>query len=1297
MPRKKQERIAPIASDAAPEQTQTNEVPVKTRRRTTKPVLSLPVEPTAEPAETSPSAAPVSAKPRRQRKAAPSPAEPVAEAPVSLAQDPSPQDMPTPEPTVGRQPARATRPGKKSAAAPESGPSDSAEVSGAAPTPKTTRRSKKAPVSAEPDSPVVEAKAPEQTPEPEPTASPAPVSSNVEASGEAVPELPTPEAPAKRKPGRPRRTPVEVPAPIAAAPASPEPTQPEPEASASPVTTRPQRGAHRGRRPAADAGDVQPEAAQAGTDQGEAQTPPPVTLLTDAQTGEDIAELESGAEPQAATNVSPPLPRKRGRPAREKAPSARRELPVQEDTAEQAAAPATPPATSGAHTVSDEARELIIQQLRKLGRPVHVRDFERTFTRQGREKLGVRRDLAGLLEDLTASGDVIRTRRHTYGLPEAMNLVRGRFQASSAGFGFVIPDSGGDDFYIREGETLEAWNGDIVLIRPEGRGSNDRYSDRSNERGGNRGGNRRNDSPRAAVVRIVKRAYSQLVGSLDHQQTYAFLKPDDHRARHRIMLMPGGTEALPNGARVVAQLFWPEHTGEDEVYGEIVRVLGNEDDPATETQAVIVKYGLRDEFPDDVLREAERIPRQVPEEALRGRLDLRDYNIFTVDGSDAKDFDDAIHIQATPEGTFVVGVHIADVSHYVRPGTPLDEEAYARATSVYLPGAVLPMLPEHLSNGVCSLVPGEDRLTMSAMLELSGDGEILTAAFTPSVIRSKARLTYDEVQAYSEAVATLQGDARVLEGDLHLLLKITAKLRQKRLREGSLDFKLREVKVDVGKDGHMQLIPIREETARGMIEDLMLLANKAVAHFLLEKNVPTLFRIHEEPTLARFQEVTGAIGRMGLAFPGGEPTPQAYQAVLKAVRGTGQESAVNTLLLRSMQQAKYAEENLGHFGLAFEEYLHFTSPIRRYPDLLVHRALKAALDGPVSDRQRGDLAAPLAEQGRHTSERERTAAEAERDLTKYYQAKWAQEHLGESFEGRVSGVIASGLFVVLENGVEGRLHISNLDDDYYFYIEDASILKGRTSGRIYRIGENIEVTISSVNPLARQIDFTQENTMDGNDNRPRARRREDREAQKREKLSSFLPRKDGDPETPASAAPDQSGQPQAPRREAQPSGQNGPRREGGRPERPNERPRRDGPGGYQRASGGFRRRVVTLDRPRNEHLRPVNVTVQRMYFGDWTLDNMPPEEGQGGQDSPRQQGGTFRGRSAPASGPRGGERPRSGGQGNAQGRRPQQAARPQQPQSEVPAASAPGESAASDDARRRRRRRGRRGGNGPSS
>lgn len=880
--------------------------------------------------------------------------------------------------------------------------------------------------------------------------------------------------------------------------------------------------------------------------------------------------------------------------------------------------------TQGSEGSDQDIADLVTSQLRKMGRPVHVRDFERSFTRAARSKLG--RDISRLLEDLTRSGQVIRTRRNTYGLPEAMNLVRGRFQASSSGFGFVIPDSGGEDFYIREGETLEAWNGDTVLVRPEGR-----------ERPFSRQGGR-NDSPRAAVVRIVQRAYSRLVGSLEYLRGYAFLKPDDHRARHRILLVQEGLEGLPAGARLVAQLFWPEDTGEDEVYGEVAQVLGDTDDPAAETQAVIVKHGLHSDFPPEVLEEAQRIAARVPATARRGRLDLRDANIFTVDGSDAKDFDDAIHIQATPEGTFIIGVHIADVSHYVKPGSALDAEAYARATSVYLPGCVLPMLPEHLSNGVCSLVPNEDRLTLSAMLELSGDGELLSASFAPSVIRSKARLTYDEVQAYSEASATLPEHARALEGNLHLLLKMTAKLRQKRLREGALDFKLREVKVDIGTGGHMQLIPLREETARGMIEDLMLLANKAVAHFLLEKNVPTLYRIHEEPTLGRFQEASAAIARLGLAFPGDEPTPQAYQAVLRQVRGTPQESVVNTVLLRSLQQAKYAESNLGHFGLAFEEYLHFTSPIRRYPDLLVHRALKLALAlrGPVSNKLRAELAAPLPEQGRHTSERERNAAEAERDLTKYYQAKWAQEHLHETFEGRVSGVIASGLFVALENGVEGRLHISNLDDDYYVFIEEAGILKGRSAGRIYRIGDTLQVSVSNVNPLARQIDFAQENSMDGN--KPRARRREDREAQKREKLSNFLPQ---------SAA--QDAQPKEAQREGQERGQ-----------RPLNRQKRRGvpsSASYE----GPRRRVVTLERPRNEHLRPVNITVQRMYFGDWTLDHLPPEDGQSS--------GGFRGNFK-----------------NRQGR-PQRYAEAQPRRSE--GLSRPTES--SEEAKRRRRRRGRRG------
>ncbi|EYB68044.1 ribonuclease R [Deinococcus phoenicis] len=976
---------------------------------------------------------------------------------------------------------------------------------------------------------------------------------------------------------------------------------------------------------------------------------------------------------------TPPKGRKpRRKPQAEVAPA--------QVAAEDAAEDVPADEATGESGEQDPAREMVVAQLRKLGRPIHVRDLERTFTRQMLDRLGNWRDLEALLDDLTRTGEVIRTRRRTYGLPEAMSLVRGKFQASAAGFGFVVPDSGGEDYYVAADHTMEAWNGDTVLVRMEGRGDGGRG-------GGPRRGQRGDGSPRASVARIVQRAYKQLVGTLEFSKGHPILKPDDHRARHRILLLPEGIEGLESGARVVAELFWPEHTGEDEVFGQVTRVLGEQDDPETETEAVIVKYALRGDFPEDVLEQANAIPTQIPAEALVGRLDLREFNIFTVDGRDAKDFDDAIHIQPTPEGTFVVGVHIADVSHYVREGTPLDDEAYARATSVYLPGRVLPMLPEHLSNGVCSLVPYQDRLTMTALVELSAEGEILNVQLAPSVIQSKARLTYDEVQAYSEATSTLPEEARHLEGDLHLLLKITTKLRQKRLREGSLDFKMREVKVDVGKDGRMELIPIREETARGMIEDLMLLANKVVAHFLIEREIPTLFRIHEEPTLQRFQEVTGAIGRLGFSFPGGEPTPQAYQAVLKQVRGTPRESVVNTLLLRSMQQAKYAGENLGHFGLAFDEYLHFTSPIRRYPDLLVHRVLKGVLSGDLraSSRAVNDLRAKLPGMGDHTSERERKAAEAERDLTKYYQAKWAQEHLGETFTGNVSGVVSSGLFVALDNGVEGKLHISNLDDDYYIYLEDAQMLRGRSTGRTFRLGDAVTVTISQVNPLARQIDFTQENDMDGNDNttRPRARRREDREAEKREKLQSVsttAPRKFtlDDPQPATSSSPARQGQGRGSR---SPQGQ----REGGQ--------RGESRAPMRPQGGGYKRRVITLERPRNEHLRPVNITVQRMYFGDWTVDNMPPEDGQGDR------GGRSFGREGRGSSDRGGR-----GQGFSRGSNdrgavrdlngrqnaPQaggRAPRPQAPQAPVQTDAAQAGNDA--DAKRRRRRRGRRGSSGP--
>ncbi|ADV67755.1 ribonuclease R [Deinococcus maricopensis] len=1156
----------------------------------------------------------------QEPQAVPAPVAELDAAPEVAAERPDITPAPEAEPVVADTPAVQAEP----AAAP-------------APTEAKPRRGRRK--NAEPDAP---------TPEPTPAVS-------------TVAEAPAESAPAKRTRRKNARVPdAPTPAPVAEALSveaavegdEQEPPVPEAPAMDAPVTAKPtpEAPARQTRRRSVRANRAAPTPDAPSTPRADAPAQPdsPVPVAPAADLTPEPASLD---EPDA---------------------NERLDNEASDDDAGEIVTDDLPD-TADAQNV-DAARELLLAQLKKLGRPVHVRDLERTFTRRDRDVLGSRRAFTDLLSDLATQGLVVRTRKHTYGLPEAMNLVRGRFQASAAGFGFVVPDDGGDDYYVAPEGTLEAWNGDIVLVRPEGRGG------------------RRGDSPAAVVVRIVQRAYTQLVGTLEYARGYAILKADDARARHRIMLVPDGTEDVPGGARVVAALFWPEQTGEDEVYGQITRVLGEQDDPETETQAVIVKYGLHDDFPEEALAEAEAIPRQLPPSALVGRLDLRDRNIFTVDGRDAKDFDDAIHIQPTEAGNFLIGVHIADVSHYVTQGSALDDEAYARATSVYLPGRVLPMLPEHLSNGVCSLVPYEDRLTMSALIELTADGDILNVELANSVINSKARLTYDEVQAYSEGTATMPHHARHLEGDLHLLLKLTTRMRQRRLRAGSLDFKLREVKVDVGPDGRMELIPIREETARGMIEDLMLLANKVVARYLLEHHVPTLYRVHEEPTAGRFGEVSAALGRMGLAFQGSDPTPQAYQGVLKQVRGTPQESAVNTLLLRSLKQARYAEENLGHFGLAFDEYLHFTSPIRRYPDLLVHRVLKAQLSGEATERYKADMSAKLPEMGQHTSDRERTAAEAERDLTKYYQAKWAEEHLGETFEGHVSGVVASGLYIALDNGVEGKLHISNLDDDYYLFLEDAMMLRGRSTGRMFRLGDAVTVTIAQVNPLARQIDFTQENPMNAGDSKARARRRDEKEKEVR----------------PGRGAPRQGGT-------------DGDRERGGE--------RRSGPGArtngtlsaagqgsgrgrsgsYESArpqsGGGQRRRIVTLERARNEHLRPVNITVQRMYFGDWSIENLPPDDGQGnggGRDRGglRERGG-FRDRSAPREGR--GERPERSGGDRERGPARQASARPAQPRERAeraPAAPAPEAQAApvaesgldADGQRRRRRRRGRRGG-----
>ena len=687
-------------------------------------------------------------------------------------------------------------------------------------------------------------------------------------------------------------------------------------------------------------------------------------------------------------------------------------------------------------------------------RPWHVQDVQRRLKVEDRAEL--KRALDGLVDD----GTLIRTRRRTYGLPQEMNLVPGRLQVAAGGYGFVIRASGeGRDLFIPATKLGAAWDGDRVLVRASSKESED----------GKQAGE---------IVRIVERANDRIVGTLEYAQGYAILRPDSPRLRERILLTPDSVGRLDAGLRIVAQMIWPEDSGEKEPFGEVVEVLGEQDDPEVETRAVIVNYDLKDAYDDDTLAEATAVPHQVTGDMMEGRTDLRDVPTFTIDGADAKDFDDALSVERLPDkknkggnrGLLRIGVHIADVSYYVAEGTSLDTEALHRATSVYLPGRVLPMLPEQLSNGICSLVEGAPRLALSVLVDVTREGDVQAVRFKETVIRSDARLTYDQVQAFADG-GRLPSGKRKLERDVKVLLNLTSKLRDVRLGAGALDFDFTEAKVDVDTDGVLHLRPIRSNAARQLVEELMLLANRLVAQELQKRDIPALYRVHEDPSEAKIEALQKALARLGYELDLAHATPKDLQKILRAAAGKPEANLVNTLLLRSLKQARYAAENLGHFGLAFENYLHFTSPIRRYPDLVVHRVVRAMLQHRLSPTLKERMRSDFPDLATHASERERQAEKAERDLAKYYHARWARDHVGETFQGTITGVTGFGLFLALPNGVEGLMHVSHLEDDYYVYLEESLALMGKSSRRQYRMGDRVDVRIYQANPTARQIDL----------------------------------------------------------------------------------------------------------------------------------------------------------------------------------------------------------------------------------
>ena len=647
-------------------------------------------------------------------------------------------------------------------------------------------------------------------------------------------------------------------------------------------------------------------------------------------------------------------------------------------------------------------------------------------------------EVEAALADLSAEGQVI-VQGKGYTAPTSPTAT-GILEVNPKGYAFVRLEES-EDLFVPATALAGAWHGDRVLARvlPDS-------------------GRRR----RGEVIKILERNQRRVVGRVSPRGQ---LIPDDPRLPTPLALDPAGLDLSAKGIKIAALVRFPEETGGRQVVALAHSILGASDDPASELEAIIFRYELPTEFAPAVLAEARSFAKELNESDLAGRQDFRNQNVVTIDGEDAKDFDDAIHLERI-EGGFRVGVHIADVSHYVPEASALDQEAYARGTSVYLPGKVLPMLPPELSEGLCSLVPGQDRLVLSALIDFSPSGEITGYSLTPGVIRSQARLTYQQVEKF------LQGEAKQvpsqLGADLRDLFELAQKLRSRRVEAGSLELLTQEVKIEPGQGGQIELIPVAEPKARSLIEELMLAANRVVAAHLSQLGVSALFRVHEDPNQERYQELLKNLDRLGYVVPERTtPSAKELQKVLHQAQGKPEAPMVSMLILRSLNLAHYAPENQGHFGLAFKSYLHFTSPIRRYPDLVVHRALSSLLAG----RKPAELERDYSEIAKHSSEREQAAEAAERELTKFYQALWAKSHLGEAFPGTISGATRFGAFVTLPSGAEGLVHITALNDDHYVYLEEKMGLVGERSRKVLRLGDPLTVRIIRASPALRQIDL----------------------------------------------------------------------------------------------------------------------------------------------------------------------------------------------------------------------------------
>lgn len=683
-------------------------------------------------------------------------------------------------------------------------------------------------------------------------------------------------------------------------------------------------------------------------------------------------------------------------------------------------------------------------------RPMTIEEMSQSLGFNKNEK----KELRKAVEQLLKEGLLLKIKKEKIVLPERYGVFTGRIDVNKRGFGFVYRGEGKGDIFVPENALKTAMNGDKVQVKLIRENAGTRRAE-------------------GEILAILERKNSKIIGVYEQTKAFGFVTPEDQKLHHDIFISKSNRNYAETGDVVVVEITkWPEKGRNPE--GIIVEILGKKGDKGVDILTVVKKFNLPESFPPKVLSYTDSLSEVLDEKEFAKRRDLRGEKIMTIDGADAKDLDDAVSVVKLENGMYKLSVHIADVSHYVRENTPLDKEAFKRATSVYLLDLVIPMLPEKLSNGLCSLNPFEPKLALSCDMIIDSQGKVVEHEIYESVIESKLRATYEDVTKVlkgktGETLEKYREFVPMIE-DMRDLQKILEKKREKR---GAIEFDFPESKITLdklGKPVDVSLYP--REISNRIIEEFMLVCNETVSEHMFWTHIPFIYRIHEEPDeekLKAFTEFSFNLGYPVRLYAGVQP--KALQEVLKKVEGQKEEPVLSKLLLRSMMQARYAPENIGHFGLAATYYSHFTSPIRRYPDLMIHRIIKEFLHGKIDEKRIRSLIPIVSEASKQASEMERVAVDAERELDALKKAEYMHQHIGEVFEGIISSVTNFGLFVELPNTIEGLVHITSLYDDYYVYDDRYMMLIGERTGREFTLGENIRVLVANVNLDSHEIFF----------------------------------------------------------------------------------------------------------------------------------------------------------------------------------------------------------------------------------